>query len=266
MDFLLPAAIVLLLTGFFVIFGIGGASIFVPIFLQLGIGINDAIVAGLFINIISTGLATLIFFKSGILQQCHASQAGNIFFGMLISIPVGVWLSHTLEPSVLIGLFSLALFASAFLMVRKDAVQSVFSISEDDQVPFVDKDAKLSSASLTRGIVGIIAGLANGILGIGGGVFIVPSLILAGCSAKRAAVLSIVATFLGSLFSFANHIAYKMPNMQFLLALGIVAFIGSFAGSTLFAKGKIKSDFIQKLFPILLVIFALKLAIDFLGM
>ncbi|PIT84060.1 hypothetical protein COU37_05380 [Candidatus Micrarchaeota archaeon CG10_big_fil_rev_8_21_14_0_10_45_29] len=257
---LAPALIVLFFSGFFVVFGIGGASVFVPIFATLGIGIKEAIIAGLFINIVSTGVATIIFAKGGLFKFRDLKDALSILLGMLFAIPAGVFISNMLSSQILVGLFSLSLFACSFFMLKegekaKDAQGGASKVQNINAGKF--------SSTLVLALVGIIAGLANGILGIGGGVFIVPALIMNGMFARRAAIISVACTFFGSIFSLSNHLAYGKANFPLLGAVGAAALIGALAGSHLFSSGKVSSPMITRAFPFLLILLAIKLALDF---
>ena len=257
-QFFAPALAVLLLSGVFVMLGIGGSSIFIPILTSLGISIKEAIMAGLFINIVSTGLATSIFMHKGLFKFEDLKHSSLILLGMVIAIPVGVWVSNLLSPNQLTGLFSAALFILAIVMLRGSPKPKEHLSGKPGAKGSMQSHAILAS-------IGGLAGLANGILGIGGGVFKVPSLIMHGMPARRAARISIACTFIGSVYSFANHLVYTSPNFSLLAFVGGAAFIGSFAGSSLTAAGKVPENAIKNFFPLLLVAFAIKLASDFLA-
>jgi len=110
-------------------------------------------------------------------------------------------------------------------------------------------------------LVGIAAGLASGLLGIGGGVVIVPSLVLLfsvfGQKTAQGTSLAVMIpmAFVGTLRYIQN------PNVSLnwyavaLLAIGAIA--GSLFGSWLVTR--LPASFLRKAFGVLLVIIAFKM-------
>lgn len=110
-------------------------------------------------------------------------------------------------------------------------------------------------------LVGLAAGVLSGLFGIGGGVIIVPVLIVfLGFTAQQAAGTSLAALLLPvGLFGAIQYYQAGQVNLLHaaLLALGLLfgAFLGARLGLSL------PSDVVQRAFGLLLVLFGLRMVI-----
>lgn len=265
MDFILPAIIVLFLSFIFAMLGLGGASVYVPVFYWLGIPLEQAIASGLFLNIISTSIASYVFAKKSLLKLNDMRNALPIFAGIFISIPIGVFLSLSLGTKTLLGFFAAFLFLAAVMLIFPKYGERVKKLAGKlNQRPPLVPNYGSQTPKIWRFSIGVGAGIANGMLGIGGGIFIVPSLIASGINPRRAAVLSIACTLFASILGFLGHMAFGKVDILFLAIVGAAAAIGSFFGSSHLASGKLEDKSIKTAFAVLLIFFSVKLAIDFL--
>ena len=111
------------------------------------------------------------------------------------------------------------------------------------------------------GLIGLVGGVLSGLFGIGGGLVIVPSLILfLGLTPKQAAGTSLAALLLpvGILGAMEYWRAgYIDVRLAVLLALGIL--IGAFFGARI-AVG-LPNELIQRVFGVLLVVVGVRLAV-----
>lgn len=280
---LLAPVIVLFLSALFAVLGLGGASIYVPIFFWLGIPLEQAILAGLFLNVLTTAVSSLNFHRHGLLSGREYKAALFIFAGAFLGAPVGVWLAQVLPPRVLIGIFALVLFAAALRMHWPPARKPKSEVAESG-AGFVEEAGgqaigtamrRAAARAAAEGVpaaagrsvaMGSGSGVLSGTLGIGGGVFLVPFLIESGMQPKRAAILSHVCTLLASLLGLLGHLAFAgPPNLSFLFGTGAAAAVGSFTGSVFLAKGRVSAGHIRTAFVVLLFLFSIKLALDFFG-
>jgi uncharacterized membrane protein YfcA len=134
-------------------------------------------------------------------------------------------------------------------------------------------------------LVGAATGIISGLLGIGGGLFLVPFLIACGFAPNRAAAISFPIVFFASALGLLSHIAVATQfdvckfheftyscdqiaghlDYNLMLLTGAAAFIGAFVGSWKMAQaGVANEEPIRRAFAIMLAIFAIKLAYDFL--
>lgn len=269
---LLAPVIVLFLSALFAVLGLGGASIYVPIFFWLGIPLEQAILAGLFLNVLTTAVSALNFHRHGLLSGREYKAALFIFAGAFLGAPIGVWLAQVLSPRILIGLFALVLMAAAVRMHWAPVRRPQADVAESEAGFVEEAGGQALGTAMRRAAVGRSvamgsgSGVLSGTLGIGGGVFLVPFLIESGMQPKRAAILSHVCTLLASLLGLLGHLAFAGPlNLSFLFGTGAAAVVGSFVGSVFLAKGKVSSAHIRAAFVVLLFLFSIKLGLDFFG-
>ena len=281
---LLIPLIVLVLSVFFAILGLGGASIYVPIFFWLGMPIEQAILTGLLINVFTTAVSSINFHRHGLLTRKDYKAALFIFAGAFLGAPIGVLLAQVLSPRIIIGLFSLVLFIMAVRMRWPPARKPKTSLVEGEAGFVEEAGGQGLTAAMRRAAVSPLAsaapaaagrsvalgsgsGVLSGTLGIGGGVFLVPFLIESGMTPKRAAIISHVCTLLASLLGLIGHVLVTgIIDPPLLAAVSAASIIGSFIGSIALSKGHVSSAHIKTAFIVLLFLFSIKLALDFFGL
>ena len=81
-------------------------------------------------------------------------------------------------------------------------------------------------------IIGAILGTVSGMLGIGGGIFLSPVLLLLGiCNSKETASISSAFVILNSIYGLAGRLTYFNLNLQFILPLLFAVLLGASIGS-----------------------------------
>jgi uncharacterized membrane protein YfcA len=153
---------------------------------------------------------------------------------MILFAPLGVWLNVQLPVKPLLVFFALFTAAAAILMLSG----------------WKPKQGEMSSRG--RIILGLTAGsglgTVAGLIGRGGGSFVVPLLYIVGLDAKFAAATSAFVVTCSGVSSFVSHLASAAnPNWGVWLATVIAVFLGSQLGSRLMA-GKMKSRAIKQVF------------------
>jgi len=99
---------------------------------------------------------------------------------------------------------------------------------------------------------GLAAGLLGGYLGLGGGVLMVPYLVvIAGQNIKMAVPVSIAAIAVNSLSSSTEYLKKGMVDLELVVVLAISLTIGNIVGSS--ALQYVPMDFVQILFTVVLV-------------
>ena len=109
-------------------------------------------------------------------------------------------------------------------------------------------------------VLGLIAGFCSASLGIGGGLIIVPALILLfGYEIKKAIGTSLATIVPAAFVGIVTHYIIKSGNIKFLIVLFVV--IGSVIGAKFGAKlaNKINSKILTGLFALLLLFVGLKI-------
>lgn len=107
-------------------------------------------------------------------------------------------------------------------------------------------------------IIGFVTGILGGLLGVGGGIIVIPALMFfMGLNQKEAIATSV--TFMlapTGLLAFINYYKAGMINIKYAVILALAFFIGAYFGSNLTIKMPI--DILKKIFGFLLLIVSIK--------
>lgn len=191
------------------LFGIGGGIIILPAMVYL-LGYSTRIAAGT--SLLAVVLPSLTgVFSYAIEGNVNLLMAVLLAVGSIVGAPIGSWLLTVLSQRVVrwgFIVFMLLVIASLFIVVpARDAV--------------VEVDWMLGAGLVT---LGLFTGVMSGLLGIGGGVVVVPLLVvLFGASdlvAKGTSLLMVIAT--GTSGTIAN-LRRKNVDPLSALAVGVVA-------------------------------------------
>ena len=142
--------------------GLGGGLVFSPLFVILGFAKADAASASLFLNLVAAASAAYTYSRK---KMVDYSISLPLIVSSALAAPFGSWLNVRIEtePFLLAMAFVLAAAGIRMLMPSPAGTEHV----EID-----------SSRKIVGGIcIGACIGFLGGMLGIGGGVFIVPLLI-----------------------------------------------------------------------------------------
>jgi uncharacterized membrane protein YfcA len=108
-------------------------------------------------------------------------------------------------------------------------------------------------------VIGVCIGLVGGLLGIGGGVFVVPLLIIIlGTPTKIAAASSTFIVCFSSLTGFLGYASMASLNWMFILPAAGASFIGGQVGARIMSSG-LKGKTIRMLFSGVLFLLCVKL-------
>lgn len=215
-----------ILVGFlFSFFGSGGSIFTVPVLVYLlGLEPKSAIASSLVIVCITALLSFFQHHKHGTV----ATRTGLVFAALsLFTSYLGARTSVFLTGQEQLLLFGLALMFSASLMIQK--------FFKHRHQPEVNKTPRWQLSILMGAGIGFLTGL----IGIGGGLFIVPALHLAGLgihAAMGTSLLVITVNALGGAMGYVGLASFSWTNIFFFL-------VGSLSASPIGAKA------MQKLSP-----------------
>ena len=124
------------------------------------------------------------------------------------------------------------------------------------------RGALSSKGKLILGIIGgSVLGFFAGLIGRGGGTFVVPLLFIAGLDPKTAAATSAFVVTLSGISSFASHIATSAnPDWRLWSLCVLAVFIGSQLGSR-FMASRLKGRRIKLIFGLVLLFISAMLII-----
>ena len=231
----------------FSMLGMGGSQLYIPILYWMGMDFKtEAIPLGMLLNVVNSSSAAITY---GQRKLINWRVAVPFAAAMIVFAPVGVWLNVQLPVKPLLIFFALFTAAAAVLML------SGWKPKAGDMSPRGRVALGLSAGS------GL--GLVAGLIGRGGGSFVVPLLYIAGLEAKMAAATSAFVVTCSGASSFVSHITTAaQPQWGVWLACVLAVLAGSQLGSRLMA-GRMKSRSVKIVFgAVLLGVAALILVKD----
>jgi len=228
MDYLLPF-LFLLIAFIYSSVGLGGGSSYTALMAIFGINYQIIPTTSLTMNLIVTFISMIHFWKNG-----HGRL--NLIIPFLItSIPMTFVAGSLDVPEIFFKLFLLATLILVAVRIY---------IINDLKISIQLTDTQKWIFILT---IGAILGFIAGAVGIGGGIYLVPLIIMFGLGTeKEAAAAGAMFIWVNSLVGVIARAKIGYFDLQFILPLAIAVLIGGFVGSYMGAI-KFKPKTIQKI-------------------
>ena len=224
--------------------GLGGGLIFSPLFVILGFAKSDAATASLFLNLVAAASAAYAYSRK---KMVDFSLSIPLIVSSSIAAPFGSYLNVRidLKPFLIIMATVLALAGARMLMSPAAEIET---------------SCTTPSAKVIGGIaIGACIGLMGGLLGIGGGVFVVPLLIyVLKTPTKIAAASSTFIVCFSSLSGFLGYASVAKINWMFILPAAVASFAGGQAGARIMSS-RLKGKNIRIIFSVVLFVLCAKL-------
>lgn len=245
--------------------GIGGGTVMVPIFrLAFGMSATMSTATSLF-AIIPTSISGAISHVKG--KTCIPALGIAAGLGGACLSPVGVWLAQLspdwlvmLAAALIIGYSAINMFKKAFKL--RPAGQPV--AGADAAAPAAD-DSSLSRKQLLQGAaIGLVAGLASGYVGVGGGFIMVPLMLsIIGIPMRKASGTSLIAVMILAIPGVIEQ--GIIGNINYLAGIAIV--IGTIPGAVIGARlvTKVPERTLRLLFGCFLIVAAVMLVLNEVG-
>jgi uncharacterized membrane protein YfcA len=231
--------------------GVGGGIVFVPGLLYVGgWRIQDAVAASLVIIIFSSLSGTIRNARSA--DPVNWRVAGLLSLAVAPSSLIGVLISRVSPEVVVKVAFATLLIALAYPTARGGGEYD----SDRDYLEF-----------LFLGVFGIVGGMLSGLVGVGGGVVMVPLMVLGmGLTTKRAISTSLAVVMFTGIVGAAGYVATGFRDVQDLLSLPPLI-IGSVIGAPLGVRIRnwLPANVVRIGFSVFMVIVALRLFGEALG-
>ena len=247
MEPLTIAAMVFFIAVIFSMLGLGGGLVYVPLFYWLGIDMLIAIPTALLLNAVTSSSAAITYLRKGMVDL---HTAAPFIIASTIGAPIGAYFTKFIPVETLLGGLSIILLLAGTRMAFYKNGKSDETISTTD----------VKNYAVIGVIFGFIIGMAAGLLGIGGGMFIVPILVALGFGMKRASATSGFIIIFSSISGFLGHLGSGHLDTELMIYTAIAAFIGGQVGSHLMYS-RVKSKTIKQMFGVVLWIMAVKIVI-----
>jgi uncharacterized protein len=230
--------------------GLGVAFAAVPF---LGLFLHDLVhevqPLSLFLNGITALFALIGFARSGLVMW----KPAMLLAGMTtVAAPLGSYLAQIVSPDYLWAFYFAAVAYLAYRMfLPEPAVQPVPTSAGAAANPaaLAPTDANLTLALFIAVPISIVAGM----LGVGPGFLLLPTLILLGYESKHAAAMNALAVTPPSFSALLPHLTTARVDLQLSVMLLIVGAIGAFVGAritSLYVPGRR----LKQMFGLLIVV------------
>lgn len=239
---LLIAGLVLVFTTVLTIAGVGSAFIVIPTLFWFGVPLAEAMAVGLLLNAISMTVASVNFARLGLIAYRTALPV--IALAVVFS-PLGATSSRFVPRQVLLALFVAFLVFAGVMMLLYRPRAGERRVSPAAEVG-------------TGAALGVGAGYLGGLLGVGGGNFVVPVLVWRGFDAKRASATTAFIVVFSSFFGFLGHVAVGGLPWRLLAWCAAGSVVGALLGSVLMAR--LPSARVKTVIGVVLLAIAFKMA------
>lgn len=242
---LISAALVFVFSGLLAMAGLGAAFLFVPLFYYMGVPLAEATATALLLNVVSLLFATINYWRGGLVNFRIGLP---VLITAVLLAPLGARMTSQVNKQLLLTMFAAFLvFAGAMMLFYKPTRRA----------------QPLSRATeISAGVgVGSVAGFLGGLLGVGGGNFILPVLNWLGLDAKVATGTTALVVIFASLSGFLGHAAVGSLDPLFLGVTAVMAAAGSIVGSQLM-RHKLTSAQLKRVIGVLLWVIAAKMIFD----
>ncbi len=249
MDIFLLVITVFLLSILFSLLGLGGAIIYVPLFYWWGIELIVAITLSLLLNVLTCTSASVTYLRK---RAVDLHMAAPFIISSMIIAPFGAYIARSVNEVWILNIFSTLMIISGLVMI-------ISGKREGSERKF-DRNKRV----LIGLFAGVLIGMMAGMLGVGGGIFLVPLLIALGFGIKRAPATSCMIVLFSSLAGFVSHVQDASPDAGLTISLGIAVLIGGQIGSQLMhmkheAVERYSQLYFKKVFGVVLLIVAVLL-------
>jgi len=245
---IVAGVITLIFTALLTIAGVGAAFILIPVFIALGIDIHVSMATALLLNSIAMVFASYRFVKKKLILW---KVAIPILIIATILSPLGAYVSQGLDRQLLLWMFvGFLLFAAAMMLFYQSQQREAES-------------SRWQQIFLGLGI-GAFAGFLGGLLGVGGGNFIVPVLVWLGFNPKNASATTSFIVIFSSFSGFLGHATVGHMDMNLLLFTAIGSAGGALLGSWLMTD-KLKRRQVKLIIGFVLLGIAAKMIWNLLG-
>lgn len=237
-------AVVFLASLVLTMIGLGGGLVFSPLFVLLDFPVGQAVSASLLLNGIAAASAASVYLRR---RMVDMTLALPLIVASSAGAPLGALMTSRVDVKLFTGVLAVVILLAALRMI--------FGRKGVDRQREIGRTHRL----LGGGLIGLGIGFLGGMLGIGGGVFIVPLLIyVLRVPTKVAAASSIFIVCFSSFAGFATHAARADVDWRFVALAAVCSFAGGQIGSRIMAD-RLRGRTVRLIFGVILLGFCARL-------
>jgi len=224
--------------------GLGGGLVFSPLFVLLHMPTPIAVSASLFLNGLAAASAAAVYYRK---RMIDFSISLPLLVTSSLAAPAGAFTTARIDIQVFLAVMGGVILVAGLRMF--------FSPPSETESTFAPRRKKI----LWGGALGLAIGFMGGLLGIGGGVFVVPVMIYAlRVPTRTAAASSMFIVCFSSFTGFVTHASLGNIDWPFVLLAGLFSFAGGYAGSRIMAE-KLKAKPIRMIFGVILLLLSARI-------
>ncbi|MDZ7761560.1 MAG: sulfite exporter TauE/SafE family protein [Desulfovermiculus sp.] len=224
--------------------GLGGGLIFSPLFLMLGLSKAAAASTSLFLNLVAVSSAAVTYGRK---RMVDFSLSVPLIVSSSLAAPLGSYVN---------GLVNVQFFSILMAVILILAAVRMAFVPKKDTM---GREQSAKAKFIGGVIIGLAIGFLGGLLGIGGGVFVVPLLMyILHVPARTAAASSTFIVCFSSLTGFLGYMSMHSIDWSFVLPAALFSFAGGQAGAR-FMAARMQGRTISLIFSAILVVFSLRL-------
>jgi uncharacterized membrane protein YfcA len=222
--------------------GHGGASGYLALFALLGVASSASAPVALVLNVVAAGISFFNYYRAGYFPA-------RLFLSFAITSIPAAFVGGLVHPSL--RLYQIFLGGALVLASARMLFAGAIKPARTQNLP--------TNLWMFGGLIGCVLGFVSGMVGIGGGVFLSPLVLLAGWTdVKRTAGVSSAFIVVNSIAGIIGH--YLRGNVQLspFIPVIIAVFAGGTVGSILGSR-MVNEQRLQKILGVVLLIAGLKL-------
>jgi len=232
--------------------GLGGGLLYSPFLILYGVSLPLAVSTSLLINGLAGLSASIAYMQKGMV---NFRVSLPLAVGSMAGAPLGAQLIGVLPEKVVVGILSAAMLFGAYRMASSPA-------QADEDRSHTVREIRVI---LCGGGLGFLIGILGALLGIGGGIFMVPILIFVmKVSTRNAAATSTLISASLSASGFLSHLILGNFEPRFTIPLAVAGILGGQIGSRIMIQ-KISGKTIRRIFAVLLSAMAIILIDKMIG-
>ena len=231
------AVIIMLIAFLMTMTGRGGGNFYVLTLVLAGVSMNISASTGQFILMCSSLTATILFSRQKMNNWKLIILLGILIFVSALS---GGFLGQYFNERLLKGIFAVVMFFAALLMLRKPKQQLK---SDHKWVISLKSNGYIYHINLLVTIpIVLFTGFISGMVGVSGGSFLVPLMLLTmGIPMHVAVGTSTSLVTISAAAGFFGHLGAGIFDLNLAIPLALGGIIGGFAGAKMALKSKPKN-------------------------